>query len=153
MFDAQLNFTAFAAVADVVMGRTLNPPFDPFKDDLSFLIGSYIFEDVGVSAYRVRTCLPRLNLGSPATKVFQLFTETLARTLTLTLPCKPRRQAALQLSVHEWHCLDVSNPAMPSVQNPDTFPHLAVTFALAARPCPYCSAHDLTARETLNPVP
>jgi hypothetical protein len=50
----QLNFTAFVDLANAVMGETLEPPFDPFKDDLSFLLGTYMFEDVGVSAYRVR---------------------------------------------------------------------------------------------------
>ena len=50
----QLNYTRFADVANAIMGRTLNPPFDAFKDDISFLIAVYIFEDVGVSAYRVR---------------------------------------------------------------------------------------------------
>ena len=53
----QLNYTAFADLANAVMGETLDPPFDPFQDDLSFLLGTYMFEDVGVSAYRVRVGL------------------------------------------------------------------------------------------------
>ena len=38
------------------MGRTLDPPFDPFADDMSALIATYILEDVGVTAYKVRHC-------------------------------------------------------------------------------------------------
>jgi hypothetical protein len=40
------------------MGRTLDPPFDPFADDMSALIAGYILEDVGVTAYKVRGDLP-----------------------------------------------------------------------------------------------
>ena len=39
------------------MGRTLDPPFDPFKDDMSALIATYIIEDVGVTAYKVHHSL------------------------------------------------------------------------------------------------
>jgi hypothetical protein len=53
-----LNFSTFAAIADAAMGRTLDPPFDPFADDMSALIAGYILEDVGVTAYKVRGDLP-----------------------------------------------------------------------------------------------
>ncbi len=49
---AQLNFTTFAAIANAAMGTTLDPPFDPFADDMSALIAAYILEDVGVTAYK-----------------------------------------------------------------------------------------------------
>lgn len=42
---------SFSGLLDAAMSTTLSPPFSPYVDDASFLIGGFIFEDIGVSAY------------------------------------------------------------------------------------------------------
>ena len=61
----QLDLSKFGAVANAAFGTVFDPPFDPFKDDISFLIATYILEDVGVAACIVRAprpCCPAMNL-------------------------------------------------------------------------------------------
>jgi hypothetical protein len=45
-----IDLTFFAPLA-VVAGITTTPTFNPFTDTNSFLIGAFVFEDVGVTAY------------------------------------------------------------------------------------------------------
>ena len=43
---------AFAAAANAALGMNLMPPFSPYTNDLFFLHGAFIFEDLGVTAYK-----------------------------------------------------------------------------------------------------
>ena len=43
---------AFSAAADAALNTTLSPAFSPYVNDLYFLTGAFIFEDLGVTAYK-----------------------------------------------------------------------------------------------------
>ena len=42
---------AFSAAANFALNTTLSPAFSPYVNDLYFLTGAFIFEDLGVTAY------------------------------------------------------------------------------------------------------
>ena len=45
---------AFSIAANAALNTTLSPAFSPYTNDITFLHGAFIFEDVGVTAYAVR---------------------------------------------------------------------------------------------------
>jgi hypothetical protein len=57
---------AFAAAANAAVGETLSPAFDPYANDVFFLHAAFVFEDVGVTAFR-GAVEPLIPLVEPAT--------------------------------------------------------------------------------------
>ena len=47
---------SFSIAANAAFNMTLDPPFTPYANNLFFIHGAFIFEDVGVTAYQVRAC-------------------------------------------------------------------------------------------------
>ncbi len=57
--ETQLNIGtgangSFSIAANAAFNMTLDPPFTPYANNLFFIHGAFIFEDVGVTAYQVR---------------------------------------------------------------------------------------------------
>lgn len=48
-----LNLTtaAFAKVMDSAFGRPLHPPFDPYANEINYLLASYVIPYVGLTGY------------------------------------------------------------------------------------------------------
>ncbi|XP_014517933.2 desiccation-related protein PCC13-62 [Vigna radiata var. radiata] len=46
-----LSPSSFAKVMDCAVGRTLNPPFDPYANSINFLLASYVIPYVGLTGY------------------------------------------------------------------------------------------------------
>ena len=75
---------AFAAAANAAAGAALEPTFDPYANDLFFLHGAFIFEDVGVTAYN--GAVPAATALLPASARL-LRSDAHVSVLVVLLPC------------------------------------------------------------------
>ncbi len=91
------------------------PAFDPFANDAAFLLGAYIFEDVGVSAYHgaAKLITDKANVLAPAAKIHavEAYHAGLIRTSLYTLdPDGSKGYLALASSISNLRAtLDGSN--------------------------------------------
>jgi len=46
-----LSSSSFAKVMDSAFGYPLHPPFDPYANDVNFLLASYVIPYVGLTGY------------------------------------------------------------------------------------------------------
>jgi hypothetical protein len=59
---------AFSILANTAFNMTLDPPFNPYANDVFFVHGAYLLEDVGVTAYTARIsqgCTLRISCRGP----------------------------------------------------------------------------------------
>ena len=59
---------SWSSFMDAALGEALSPPFTPYDNNLDFLLGAYILEDVLVTAYQARSWL-----GSPVQEKFAAY--------------------------------------------------------------------------------
>ena len=59
-----ISSESFATVINSAFGRTLKPPFDPYANDINYLIASYVIPYVGLTGY----VGANPNLESPSAK-------------------------------------------------------------------------------------
>ena len=88
---------AFAAAANAATNMTLNPAFTPYANDLFFLHGAFIFEDLGVTAYKgAAPLIQSSDILSAAAGMFQLHWLLLLLLLLLAGGC-------IELLLSAWH--------------------------------------------------
>ena len=66
-----LSSEAFATVIDSAFGRRLIPPFDPYANEINYLLASYIIPYVGLTGY-VGT---NPKLQQPSSRVVKIYFE------------------------------------------------------------------------------
>lgn len=49
--ELNLGASNFAKLIDAAFGYKLDPPFDPYRNSMSYMIGSYVVPYVGENAY------------------------------------------------------------------------------------------------------